>query len=33
MVGEYRWPRGGASLCMRDPDGALMALATLGLWW
>src|ERR1700733_52810 len=26
-------PRGGLSLCMRDPDGALIELATTGLWW
>jgi catechol 2,3-dioxygenase-like lactoylglutathione lyase family enzyme len=33
LVGEYRWPRGGASLYVRDPDGALVELATPGLWW
>ena len=33
VVGEYRWPRGGVSLYMRDPDGALVELATPGLWW
>jgi catechol 2,3-dioxygenase-like lactoylglutathione lyase family enzyme len=33
IVGEYRWPRGGASLYFRDPDGALVELATPGLWW
>ena len=33
MVGEYRWPRGGVSLYTRDPDGALVELATPGLWW
>ena len=33
IVGEYRWPRGGVSLYMRDPDGALVELATAGLWW
>jgi len=33
IVGEYRWPRGGRSLYMRDPDGALVELATPGLWW
>lgn len=33
IVGEYRWPRGGMSLYMRDPDGALVELATPGLWW
>jgi catechol 2,3-dioxygenase-like lactoylglutathione lyase family enzyme len=30
---EYRWPRGGTSLYFRDPDGALVELATPGLWW
>ena len=33
IVGEYRWSRGGVSLYMRDPDGALVELATPGLWW
>ncbi len=33
IVGEYRWPRGGISLYIRDPDGALLELATPGLWW
>jgi catechol 2,3-dioxygenase-like lactoylglutathione lyase family enzyme len=33
LVGEYRWPRGGVSLYIRDPDGALVDLATPGLWW
>jgi catechol 2,3-dioxygenase-like lactoylglutathione lyase family enzyme len=33
IVGEYRWPRGGTSLYMRDPDGALVELATPRLWW
>ncbi len=33
IVGEYRWPRGGTSLYFRDPDGALLELATPGLWW
>jgi catechol 2,3-dioxygenase-like lactoylglutathione lyase family enzyme len=33
VVGEYRWPRGGVSLYVRDPDGALVELATPGLWW
>lgn len=33
IVGEYRWPRGGTSLYLRDPDGALVELATPGLWW
>jgi catechol 2,3-dioxygenase-like lactoylglutathione lyase family enzyme len=33
IVGEYHWPRGGTSLYFRDPDGALVELATPGLWW
>ncbi len=33
IAGEYRWPRGGMSLYFRDPDGALVELATPGLWW
>ena len=33
IAGEYRWPRGGVSLYFRDPDGALVELATPGLWW
>ena len=33
IAGEYRWPRGGVSLYLRDPDGALVELATPGLWW
>jgi catechol 2,3-dioxygenase-like lactoylglutathione lyase family enzyme len=33
IVGEYRWRRGGVSLYVRDPDGALVELATPGLWW
>jgi catechol 2,3-dioxygenase-like lactoylglutathione lyase family enzyme len=33
IVGEYRWPRGGVSLYFRDPDGALVELASPGLWW
>jgi catechol 2,3-dioxygenase-like lactoylglutathione lyase family enzyme len=33
ILGEYRWPRGGVSLYLRDPDGALVELATPGLWW
>lgn len=33
IAGEYVWPRGGTSLYFRDPDGALVELATPGLWW
>ena len=33
VVGEYCWPRGGVSLYIRDPDDALVELATPGLWW
>jgi catechol 2,3-dioxygenase-like lactoylglutathione lyase family enzyme len=33
VIGEYRWPRGGVSLYFRDPDDALVELATPGLWW
>jgi catechol 2,3-dioxygenase-like lactoylglutathione lyase family enzyme len=33
IVGEYRWPRGGVSLYFHDPDGAVVELATPGLWW
>ncbi|MBV9286235.1 MAG: VOC family protein [Hyphomicrobiales bacterium] len=33
VAGEYKWPRGGTSLYFRDPDGALVELATPGLWW
>ena len=33
IAGEYAWPRGGTSLYFRDPDGALVELATPGLWW
>jgi catechol 2,3-dioxygenase-like lactoylglutathione lyase family enzyme len=33
VVGEYHWPRGGVSLYFQDPDGALVELATPGLWW
>ena len=33
IVGEYCWPRGGTSLYFRDPDEALVELATPGLWW
>jgi catechol 2,3-dioxygenase-like lactoylglutathione lyase family enzyme len=33
IVSEYRWPRGGVSLYMCDPDEVLVELATPGLWW
>jgi catechol 2,3-dioxygenase-like lactoylglutathione lyase family enzyme len=33
IAGTYRWPRGGTSLYFRDPEGALVELATPGLWW
>jgi catechol 2,3-dioxygenase-like lactoylglutathione lyase family enzyme len=33
IAGEYRWPRGGTSLYFLDPDGAVVELATPGLWW
>ena len=33
IAGAYCWPRGGTSLYFRDPDGALVELATPGLWW
>ncbi len=33
IAGEYRWPRGGVSLYFHDPDGAVVELATPGLWW
>jgi catechol 2,3-dioxygenase-like lactoylglutathione lyase family enzyme len=33
IVGEYSWPRGGVSLYFHDPDGAVVELATPGLWW
>jgi len=33
VAGEYAWPRGGRSLYFRDPDGAVVELATPGLWW
>lgn len=33
IAGAYQWPRGGTSLYFRDPDGALVELATPGLWW
>ncbi|MEP9369288.1 VOC family protein [Xanthobacter sp. VNH20] len=32
IEGEMRWPKGGVSLYFRDPDGALLELATPGLW-
>ncbi|WP_336491425.1 VOC family protein [Methylobacterium nigriterrae] len=32
IEGRTRWPRGGASLYFRDPDGHLLELATPGLW-
>ena len=33
IAGEYSWPRGGISLYFHDPDGAVVELATPGLWW
>ena len=33
IVGEYQWPRGGLSIYFQEPDGALVELATPGLWW
>ena len=33
LAGEYSWPRGGVSLYFHDPDGAVVELATPGLWW
>ena len=33
LAGEYRWKRGGTSLYFHDPDGAVIELATPGLWW
>jgi catechol 2,3-dioxygenase-like lactoylglutathione lyase family enzyme len=33
VISEYRWARGGVSLYFRDPDQALVELATPGLWW
>jgi catechol 2,3-dioxygenase-like lactoylglutathione lyase family enzyme len=33
IVGEYAWPRGGYSLYFHDPDGAVVEIATPGLWW
>jgi catechol 2,3-dioxygenase-like lactoylglutathione lyase family enzyme len=32
LAGEYRWPAGGTSLYFADPDGAVVELATPGLW-
>ena len=32
IEGRANWPRGGASLYFRDPDGHLLELATQGLW-
>jgi catechol-2,3-dioxygenase len=32
IEGEMVWPKGGVSLYFRDPDGALLELATPGLW-
>ncbi|GJE44220.1 Metallothiol transferase FosB [Methylobacterium soli] len=32
IEGRTRWPRGGTSLYLRDPDGHLIELATPGLW-
>jgi catechol 2,3-dioxygenase-like lactoylglutathione lyase family enzyme len=29
---KVRWPAGGTSLYLRDPDGHLVELATPGLW-
>lgn len=29
---RVQWPRGGASIYFRDPDGHLVELATQGLW-
>ena len=33
LESRVRWPRGGTSLYVRDPDGHLVELATPGLWW
>ena len=33
VAGEHHWPRGGTSRYFRDPDGALVELATPGLRW
>jgi catechol 2,3-dioxygenase-like lactoylglutathione lyase family enzyme len=32
ITGEYVWSRGGTSLYFHDPDGAVVELATPGLW-
>ena len=32
VEGRTEWPRGGASVYFRDPDGHLLELATPGLW-
>lgn len=32
LAGEVRWPQGGASLYIRDPDGHAIEFATPGLW-
>jgi catechol 2,3-dioxygenase-like lactoylglutathione lyase family enzyme len=32
LTGEYRWPAGATSLYFSDPDGAVVELATPGLW-
>jgi catechol 2,3-dioxygenase-like lactoylglutathione lyase family enzyme len=32
IEGRTSWPRGGASIYFRDPDGHLLELATPGLW-
>jgi len=32
LTGEYRWPAGGVSLYFSDPDGAVVELATPGVW-
>ncbi|TDR88245.1 catechol 2,3-dioxygenase-like lactoylglutathione lyase family enzyme [Enterovirga rhinocerotis] len=32
IEGRTRWPRGGDSIYVRDPDGHLVEFATPGLW-
>lgn len=32
IEGETRWPRGGHSLYVRDPDGHLLELVSPGVW-